>query len=57
MYCISGYLKSTGTKKFEKYNDFFFLKLSDIYPIGEVVAVEPLTVSIIIDKRQVTNLK
>ena len=23
-YCISGYLKSSGTKKFEKYNDSFF---------------------------------
>ena len=24
VYCISGYLKSTATKKFEKYNDTFF---------------------------------
>ena len=24
VYCISGYLKSSGTKKFEKYNDSFF---------------------------------
>ncbi|MBF1341774.1 MAG: hypothetical protein HXM67_06935, partial [Mogibacterium diversum] len=24
VYCVSGYLKSTGTKKFEKYNDSFF---------------------------------
>ena len=24
VYCVSGYLKSTGTKRFEKYNDSFF---------------------------------
>ena len=56
VYCISGYLKSTGTKK-SKSTTILFLKLSDIYPIGVIAAAEPLTASIIIDKRRVTNLK
>ena len=35
VYCVSGYLKSTATKRFEKYNDSFFEIIGYLSDWGE----------------------
>ena len=56
VYCVSGYLKSTATKRFEKYNDSFFEVIGYLSDWG-IVAAEPMTALTIIDKRLMMNLE
>lgn len=54
-YCISGYLKSLATKRFEKYNDSVFDIIGYLSDWAIAVA-ESMMLLIFTDKRQATNL-